>query len=124
MLNRSAAACDTTGLKISTVKTDVLYVSRSTNHCFLQLNEVKQKQVCKVKYLGVAFTSDGRQDEELDIQIGNAIARKKTLHYSVVVRRELSKISKALNFRNNLCSFSPTVSLYNHQNLVMTEAVR
>ena len=36
----------------------------------------------------------------------------KTLHYSFVLRWELSKKSKALNFWNSLCPFSPTVSLY------------
>ena len=30
------------------------------------------KQVEKFKYLGVAFTSDGRQDEELVTRIGKA----------------------------------------------------
>ena len=68
--------------------------------------------------------SDGRQDKELDIQIGKAIAIKRTLHYSVVVRRESWKKSKALNFRISLCPFSPAVSLYGHENLVMTERVR
>ena len=68
-LNRFAAAYDTAGIKISMVKTDVpvLHVSRNTNQCVLQLNGVTQKQVYKFKYLVVAFTSDGRQDKELDI---------------------------------------------------------
>ena len=49
----------------------------------------------------------------------------RALHYLVVVKRELSKKSKALNFRNSLCPFLPsTVSLYGHKNLVMTEKVR
>ena len=34
------------------------------------------------------------------------------------------KKRKALNFRNSLCPFSPTVSLYRCENLVMTERVR
>ena len=75
-------------------------------------------------YLGVAFTSDGRQDEELDIRIGNAIAIMRTLQYSVVVRRELLKKSKALNFRNSLCPFSPAVSQYGHEkSVIITEKV-
>ena len=71
----------------------------------------QQQQVYKFKHLVVAFTNDERHDEELDIQIGKAIAIKKALHYSVAVRQELSKASKALNFQNNLCPFSPTVSV-------------
>ena len=77
-----------------------------------------------VQVFGVAFTTDARHDEELDILIGKAIAIKRALHYSVVVIRELSKKSKALNFWNSLSRFSPTVSLYGHENLVMTERVR
>ena len=79
-LYRFAAAYDTAGIKISTVKTDVLHVSRNTNQCLLQLNEATQKQVYKSKYLGGegAFTSDGTQNEELNIQIGKAIAIMRT----------------------------------------------
>ena len=38
------------------------------------MNGATLKQVEKFKYLGVAFTSDGRQDEKLDIQISKASA--------------------------------------------------
>ena len=55
--------------------------------------------------------SDRKQDKELDIRIGKAIAIVRTLDYLVVVRRELLKKSKALNFRNSLCPFSTAVSL-------------
>ena len=92
--------------------------------CLLQLNGATQKRVYKFKHYWVEFTGDGRQDGELDIRIGKAIAIIRTLHYSVVVRRELLKKSKALNFRNSLCLFSPAVSLYGHENAVMTEMVR
>ena len=40
----------------------------------LQMNGATLKQVEKFKYLGVAFTSDARQDEELDTRIGKASA--------------------------------------------------
>ena len=111
-------------MKLSMVKTDVLHVSRNTNQCLLLLNGATQKQLYKFTYLGVAFTSDRRQDKELDIQIGKAIAIKRALHYSVVARQELSKKSKAVNFRNSLCPFSLAISLYGRKNLVMTERVR
>ena len=90
----------------------------------MQLNGATQKQAYKFKYFGVAFTSDGRQNEELDIRFGKAIAIMRTLHYSVVVKRKLSKKRKAINFRSSLCPFSPAVSLYGHGNLVITERVR
>ena len=91
----------------------------------MQINGAKQKQVYnKFKYLEVAFTSDGRQDEELNIRIGKAIAIMRALHYSVAVKRELSKKSKALSIPNSLFPFSPTGSLYGHKNSAMTERVR
>ena len=65
----------------------MLHVSRNTNQCLVQLNGATQKQVYKLKYLGVAFTSDERQNKELGIPIGKAIAIMKALHYSVVMRR-------------------------------------
>ena len=87
MLHRFAAAYDTAGIKISTVKTNILHVSRNTNQRLLQLNGVIQKQINKFKHLGVAFTSDGRQNKELGIPVDKTIAIMKALHYSVVMKR-------------------------------------
>ena len=71
-LSSFADACDTAGMKISTAKTEILHLSRNSNQCVLQVNGATLKQVEKFKYLGVAFTSDGRQDEEeLDTRIGS-----------------------------------------------------
>ena len=66
---QNADAYDTVGMKISTAKTEVLHLSRNPDQCVLQVNGATLKQVEKFKYLGVAFTSDGRQDEELDTRI-------------------------------------------------------
>ena len=63
-LNGFADACNTSGMKISTAKTEVFHLSRNPDQCVLQENGATLKQVEKFKYLGVAFTSDGRQDEE------------------------------------------------------------
>ena len=71
--------------------------------------------------LGGASTSEGKQNKELDIHIGKAM---RASHYLVVVRRELSRKSKAHNFRNSLCPFSPTLLLYGHETLVMIKRVR
>ena len=79
------------GMKISTAKSEVLYLSRNLDQCELQVNGATLKQVEKFKYLWVAFTSDGRQDQELDTQIGKARAVLRALHYSVVMKRELNK---------------------------------
>ena len=58
----------------------MLHISRDTNQRLLQLNGATQKQVYKFHYLGVAFTSDGRQNKQLGIPIGKAAASMKALH--------------------------------------------
>ena len=86
-LTSFADACNTAGMKISTVK-QVLHLSRNPDQCVLQVNGATLKQVEKFKYLGVAFTSDGRQDKELDARIGKASTVMRALHYSHVMKRE------------------------------------
>ena len=113
--NRFAAAYDSAGIKISSVKTDLLHVSRNPNQCLLQLNGATQKPVYKFKYLGVAFTSDGRQDEELDIRIGKAIAIKRALYYSVAVRRELSKKQSSQFSKQSLSLPSYCISVWSRK---------
>ena len=84
------------------------------------MNGATLKQVEKFKYLGVAFTSDGRQDEELDTRIGKDSAVMRALHYSVVMKRELSKKAKL-----SICKtvFVPILT-YGHESWVMTERMR
>ena len=110
-LNRFADACDTTGMKISAAKTEVLHLSRNPDQCVLQVNGATLKQVEKFKYIEVAFTSDGRQDEELDTRIGKASAVMRALHYSVVMKRELSKKAKLSIFKT---AFVPILT-YAHE---------
>ena len=93
-------------MKISTAKTEVLHLSRNPGQCVLHVNGPTLKQVKKFKYLGVAFTSEGRQDEELDTRIGKASTVMGAWHYSVVIKQDLS-IGKALNFQNSFCPHSP-----------------
>ena len=107
-------------MKISTAKTEVLRLSRNPDQCPLQVNGATLKQVEKFKYLGVAFTSDGRQGEELDIRIGKASAVIQALHYSVVMKRELSKKAKLSIFKT---VFVPILT-YGNESWVMTERMR
>ena len=93
-------------MKISTAKTEVLHLSRNTDQCLLQVNGATLKQVAKFRYLGVAFTSDGRQDEELDPRIGKASAVMRALHYSVVMKRELAKNQSSQFLKQFLFPFS------------------
>ena len=83
-------------------KTEVLHLLRNHDRSVLQVNGATLKQVEKFKYLGVAFTSDGKQDEELDIRIGKASAVMRALHYSVAMKRELSK-KQSSQFSKQFC---------------------
>ena len=120
VLNIFADACNTVGIKAGTVKTEVLHLSRNPDQCVLQVNGATLKQVEKFKYLGVAFTSDRKQDEELDTRIGKARAVVRALHYSVVTKRELSKTGKLSVFKT---FFAPILTC-GHESWVMTEGVR
>ena len=86
----------------------------------LQVNGAILKQVEKFKYLGVAFTSDGRQDEELDTRVGKASAVMRALHNSVVMKRELSKKAKLSILKTVFVS----ILTNGHESWVMTERVR
>ena len=119
-LNSFANACDTAGRKITTAKPEVLRLSRNPDQCVLQVNEATLKQVEKFKYLGVAFTSDGRQDEEMDTQFGNASAVMRALHFSAVMKRELSKKAKLSIFKTVFVS----ILTYGHESWIMTKRVR
>ena len=82
--------------------------SNEPDQCVLQVNGATLKQVETFKYLGVAFTGDGRQYEELDTRKGKASAEIRALHYLVVMKRELSKKAKLSIFKT---SFVPIFSL-------------
>ena len=105
-LNSFANSCNTARMKISMAKTEVLHLSKNPDQCVLQVNGATLKQAEKFKNLGVAFTSDGRQDEELDTRIGKASAIMRALHYSVVMKRELSKRRSSQFLKQSLSPFS------------------
>ena len=65
-LDRFSDACLDAGIKISTAKTEIMCLSRHSVQCSFQTNGVTLQQTEKLKYLGVAFSSDGRQDNERD----------------------------------------------------------
>ena len=64
-LDRFSDACLNAGMKISTAKTEIMCLSRHLVQCSFQTNGITLKQTKKFKYLGVTFSSDGRQDNEL-----------------------------------------------------------
>ena len=91
-------------MKIRTTKTEVFHLSRNPDQCVLSANGATLKQVEKFKYLGVAFTSDGRQDEELDMRISKASGVMRALHYSVVMKREYCQKSQSSQFSKQFLS--------------------
>ena len=99
-----ATACNTVGMKISTAKTEVLHLSRNPDQCVLQVIGAILKQVEKFKYLGVAFTSDGRQDEKLDMRISKASGVMRALHHSVVMKREYCPKRQSSQFSKQFLS--------------------
>ena len=106
LLNSFADACNTAGMKISTAKPEVLHLSKNLDQCVLRVNGATPKQVENFKYLGFKFTSAGRQDEELDTRIGKASAVMRALHYSVVMKQELSKKQSSPFSKQFLSPFS------------------
>ena len=84
------------------------------------MNGETLKQVEKLKYVGVAFTSDGKQDQELDTRIGKASAVMRALHYSVVMKREFSKKAKFAIFKTVFV----LILTYGHESWVMTNRVQ
>ena len=107
-------------MKISTTKTETMCLSRQLKQCFLQIDGVPLKQSEKLKYLGVSFTSDGRQNSEWDIRIGKASAVMRQLQRSVVLKRELGTRAKLSIFRS---VYIPILT-YGHECWIMNEKVR
>jgi len=52
-------------MRISTKKTEVLFLSRNPRKCMLQVSGNTLQQVEKFKYLGVVFMNDGRRNEQM-----------------------------------------------------------
>ena len=107
-------------MKVSTAKTEIICLSRHPVQCSLQTNGVTLKQTKKLKYLGVTFSRDGRQDNELDTHIKKASAEMRQPYRLVVLKRELCTKAKLSIFR---LYFVP-IPIYGHECWVMTERMR
>jgi len=59
---------------INTKNTEVLYLSRNPSQCVLQISGNTLQQVEKFKYVGVVFTSDRKQNKEVDTLISKSNA--------------------------------------------------
>ena len=99
-LNGFATACNIAGKKVSSFKIEVLLV-------YFSLSPVPMFSACwriiieiKVQVSWVAFTSDGKQDEELNVRSGKARAVMQALHHSVVQKRQLMRKEKLLVYKS------------------------
>ena len=107
-------------MKISPDKTEIMCLSSHLVQCSLQTNGVTVKKTEKFKYPGVTFSSDVRQDNELDTRIAKASAVMRQLYRSVVLKRELCTKAKLSTFRSVFVS----ILTCGHECWVMIERVR
>ena len=90
-LDQFAAECEAAGMRISTSKSESMVLNRKRVECTIRVVDEILPQVEEFKYLRVLFTSEGRMEREIDRRIGAASAVMRSLHGSVVVKRELSQ---------------------------------
>ena len=119
-LDRFAAEYEAAGMRISTSKSESMVLNRKRVECTLRDGDEILPQVEEFKYLGVLFTSEGRMEWEIDRRIGAASAVMRTLHGSVVVKRELSRKAKLSIYQS---IYVPALT-YGHELWVMTERTR
>ncbi|KAK3534043.1 hypothetical protein QTP86_000634 [Hemibagrus guttatus] len=115
-----AAECEAAGMRVNTSKSEAMVLDRKKVACTLQVGGDLLPQVEEFKYLGVLFTSKGRMDCEIDRRIGAATAVMRSMYWSVVVKKELSRKAK-LSIYHSI--YIPTLT-YSHELWVMTERVR
>ncbi|KAK0144605.1 Craniofacial development protein 2 [Merluccius polli] len=120
LLDRFAAECEAAGMRISPSKSESMVLNRKRVECTLRVGDEILPQVEEFKYLGVLFTSEGRMEREIDRRIGAASAVMRTLHGSVVVKRELSRKAKLSIYQS---IYVPALT-YGHELWVMTERTR
>ena len=97
-----------------------MVLSRQRQQCAVNVNGSPLNQVEKLKYLGVEFSNDTRQDCEIDRHIGSASAILRSLYRSVVSKKEVSRRTKMAIFNAVYCP----VLIYGHEQWVMTERIR
>ncbi|KAK0132474.1 putative uncharacterized transposon-derived protein F52C9.6 [Merluccius polli] len=114
-LDRFAADCEAAGMRISTSKSESMVLNRKRVECTLRVGDEILPQVEEFNYLGVLFTSEERMEWEIDRRIV-----MRTLHGSVVVKRELSRKAKLSIYQS---IYVPALT-YGHELWVMTERTR
>ncbi|KAK3516423.1 hypothetical protein QTP70_011957 [Hemibagrus guttatus] len=114
-----AAECEAAGMRVSTSKSEAMVLNQKKVACTIQVGGEILPQVEEFKYLGVLFTTEGRMDHEIDRRIGAAAAVMRSIYWSVVVKKELSRKAKLSIYQS---VYLPTLT-YGHELWVMTERV-
>ncbi|KAK0134372.1 Craniofacial development protein 2 [Merluccius polli] len=107
------------GMRISTSKSESMVLNLKRVECTLRVGDEILPQVEEFKYLGVLFMSEERMEREIDRRIGAASAVMRTLHGSVVVKRELSRKANLSIYQS---IYVPALT-YGHELWVMTERI-
>ena len=81
-------------------KMGVLWLSRNPSYCMLEVSGILRQQAEKFEYLGLVCTTDGRQNKELNVQIGKANTVLCEPYRSVVTKRELWNTTKLSVFKS------------------------
>ncbi|KAK3542721.1 hypothetical protein QTP70_000102 [Hemibagrus guttatus] len=106
-----AAECEAAGMRVSASKSEAMVLDRKKVACTLQVGGEVLPQVEEFKYLGVLFMSEGRMDREIDRWIGAAAAVMRSMYWSVVVKKELSRKAKLSIYQS---IYVPTLN-YGHE---------
>ena len=96
-----------------------LYILRTCQIVMFGLPYLTNFITLRSENLGVAITSDGGQEQELDVPSGKATAVMRALHHSVVSKRELSRKAKLLVFKSILVP----IFTFGYYSCVMTNGV-
>ena len=102
-LDRFSDACLDCGMKISTVKTEIMCMLMHPIECLFETNRVTLQQTEKFKYLGFTFSSDGKQNNDLDTRIGEASSVIRQLYRSVLLNAVYK--SKVFCLHISFCSY-------------------
>ncbi|KAK3539491.1 hypothetical protein QTP70_009045 [Hemibagrus guttatus] len=103
-LGRFATDCEAAGMRVSTSKSEAIFLDRKKVACTLQVGGEFLSQVEEFKYLGVMFMSEGMMDLEIDRRIDAAAV---ILSISVCCGEEVAEPEgKALDLPVNQHSYS------------------
>ena len=105
ILDKFSVACDQAGMKNGNGKTDVICLSTNPNQCSAHISDNALQKVETFKHTGAAFTSDRRQNKEIDARIGRANTALREFYCSVVSKQELSNTAELSVFSRSLIRY-------------------